>query len=464
MSAPEGGSGSPRRVVVIGGGASGALAAANLLRASARGRAVDVRVIERDSLVGPGLAYGTQEPRHLLNNYAARLSVFEQEPDHLIRWCAERRIHAEPQSFLPREVYGRYLADVLASTQVPPGSRLHRYRGEVVDVQPHESGFSVHLACGWTHHADDVVLAVGNPPPRRVPAYEALGRRYLPDPWAPGLVDALSDADRVLLVGTGLTMVDVAAQIHDARPRTRMVAVSRHGLLPAAHVRRPIRPLDGFSPDTSSLSALLRDVRRRVEEVEHVGGNWRDVVDSLRPFADELWARLGPADRERFVRHVARRWEVLRHRMAPEMADVIHGLIDDGALRIARPEDVDLSTFSRVVNCSGPAPVCTPGWNAVVDRLSARGLLRPNDLGLGLDVDDRGLLLDCEGRPTPGLYAMGAARRGVAWEVAAIPDLRRQASVLADRLVGTQQDAAAEDATPAGGQTGTRTSKRALPA
>jgi uncharacterized NAD(P)/FAD-binding protein YdhS len=462
MSAPEGGYGGPRRVVVIGGGASGALVAANLLRASASGRPVDVRVIERDNLVGPGLAYGTTDPRHLLNNYAARLSVFEQEPDHLIRWCTERRIHAEPQSFLPREVYGRYLADVLASTDVPLGSRLHRYRGEVVDVQPHEAGFTVHLACGWTHHADDVVLAVGNPPPRRVPEYEALGRRYLPDPWSPTLVDGLSDADRVLLVGTGLTMVDVAAQISAARPRTRMVAVSRHGLLPAAHVRRPIRPLDGFWPDTSSLSALLRDVRRRVDEVEQVGGNWRDVVDSLRPFADDLWARLGRADRERFVRHVARRWEVLRHRMAPEMSEVIHHLLDDGTLQVARPEDVDLSTFSRVVNCSGPAPVCTPGWNAVIDRLFARGLLRANDLGLGLDVDGNGAVLDSTGRPTPGLYAMGAARRGVAWEVAAIPDLRRQASALAGRLLGADTGAGnVADTTPHGAR---HTAKRAQPA
>jgi uncharacterized NAD(P)/FAD-binding protein YdhS len=470
MSAAEGGSVGPRRVVVVGGGASGALVAANLLRASAGGRAVDVRVVERDSLVGPGLAYGTRDPRHLLNNYAARLSVFEEEPDHLIRWCAEHRIPAEPQSFLPREVYGRYLADVLASTEVPPGSRLLRFRGEVVDVQPHEAGFTVHQACGWAHHADDVVLAVGNPPPRRVPAYEVLGRRYLPDPWAPDLVDGLSNADRVLLVGTGLTMVDVAAQIHAARPRTQMVAVSRHGLLPATHVRRPIRPLDAFWPDTSSLSALLRDVRRRVEEVEQVGGNWRDVVDSLRPFADELWSRLGGADRERFVRHVARRWEVLRHRMAPEMSDVIHHLLDAGTLRIARPEEVDLSTFSRVVNCSGPAPVCTPGWSAVVDRLFARGLLRPNDLGLGLDVDEGGVVLDSAGRPTPGLYAMGAARRGVAWEVAAIPDLRRQASALAARLAGAGRDAAQTGVAQTGGaQTGAaqrspQTTKRAMPA
>ncbi len=428
----------PRRVVIVGGGASGALVAANLLRAAKAGGPVDVRVIDRDSVIGPGLAYRTTDPRHLLNNYAARLSVFEQEPDHLLRWCAERRVPAEPQSFLPRQVYGEYLADVLASTRVPAGSRLRRYRGEVVDVEPRRGGFAVRQACGWTHEADVVVLAVGNPPPQRVTAYEVLGRRYVADPWAPGLLDALSETDRVLLIGTGLTMVDVAAQISATHPRTRMVAVSRHALLPATHLRRTVRPLDGFKPDTSSLSRLLRDVRRRAREVEAVGGNWRDVVDSVRPFADDLWERLDTPARERFVRHVARRWEVLRHRMAPEMSDVVRELIADGALRIARPEDVDVSGFSRVVNCSGPAPVSTPGWNAVVDRLAARGLLRANTLGLGLDVDQHGGVVDVDGRPTPGLYAVGAARRGAAWEVAAIPDIRSQAASLA-RLLRAEQ-------------------------
>ena len=114
--------------------------------------------------------------------------------------------------------------------------------------------------------------------------------------------------------------------------------------------------------------------------------------------------------------------------MAPEMADVIEDLVDAGTLRITTPDQVDVSRFSRVINCSGPAPVCTRGWNAVVDRLAARGLLRPNDLALGLDVDADGLLVDVSGQATPGLYAMGAARRGHAWEVAAIPDIRRQAS------------------------------------
>jgi uncharacterized NAD(P)/FAD-binding protein YdhS len=234
-------------------------------------------------------------------------------------------------------------------------------------------------------------------------------------------------------------MVDVAAQIAATHPRTRLVAVSRHGLLPTRHVRRGPRQLDAFRPDLTSLSATLRDVRRRVAEVEEQGGNWRDVVDSLRPFADEIWADMGAEDRERFVRHVARRWEVLRHRMAPDMAEILEDLRAAGRLTITSWSNLDPSSFSRVVNCTGPAPVCTAGWNAVVDRLRTRELLRPDRLGLGVDVDATGALIGVDGIASPRLVAVGAARRGTRWEVAAIPDIRKQTARLATDLLGSDE-------------------------
>jgi uncharacterized NAD(P)/FAD-binding protein YdhS len=141
-------------------------------------------------------------------------------------------------------------------------------------------------------------------------------------------------------------------------------------------------------------------------------------------------------ERERFVRHVARHWEVARHRMAPPVADVVEGLLLDGRLRVATPGAVDASAFDLVVNCTGPAPAWTPGWNPLVDQLSARGLLRPDPLRLGLDVTPDGRLVGRDGRPARAIHVLGAARRGAEWEVAAVPDLRRQAAALAAQVAG----------------------------
>lgn len=424
----------PTRVVVVGGGAAGVICATHLLRTADPRHPLDVRIVEQASTMGPGLAYRTHHPLHTLNNFAGRLSAVDGDPDHLLRWCADRGHPADPTSFLPRELYGRYLADVLDDAEVPSGSLLRRNRDVVTDVRDDGQGLRVHLSSGWTVPADTVVLALGNPPPRRRADLEENGERYVPDPWAEDLPARVGPAREVLLVGTGLTMVDVVAQLDEACPGTRFTAVSRHGLLPAAHRRGSSRLHDIFHPGTRSLDSLLESVDTRVRELEDVGGDWRDVVDSVRSCANDLWQGMSRTDQDRFVAEVARRWEVARHRMSPDMAARIERLVRSGTLRVARVGRVDASTFDRIINCTGPASVATRGWNPLVDTLLDRGTIRPHRLGLGLDLDDSGRVVGTTGDPHPDIYVVGAARRGVEWEVAAIPDLRSQAARLAGHL------------------------------
>lgn len=427
----------PARVVVVGGGAAGVIVTATLLR-EAGGTPLDVHIVERSGTVGPGLAYGTQETLHLLNNYAGRMSAFEDDPGHLVRWCRAQDDIVSTDTFLPRHVYGSYLAHLLEEP-TPRGCRLTRVRGEVVGVDDSGTDYSVTLASGDRLAADVVVLALGNPPPRDLPEVREAASAYAPNPWASVLTDRVSRGSRVLLVGTGLTTVDVAAQLANAHHEIEMVAVSRHGLLPLRHLDRPPMPSGVAARPMRTVSAALAAARTAVVDSD---GDWRGVVETVKAGANEQWAEWTYAEQQRFLRHSARYWEVARHRMAPAMADLVEGLLLDGRLRLARPDDVDAASFDLVVNCTGPAPVATPGWNPLVDGLAARGLLRPGPHGLGLDVSADGRLLDEAGVPARALRVVGAARRGVEWEVAAVPDIRRQARVVARALRLVPSDAA----------------------
>ena len=419
------------QVLLVGGGAAGVIAAVSLLRhAGSGGRSVDVTLVERSAVVGPGLAYGTEDHSLLLNNYISRMSGVEDEADHLLRWCLHRGLRVTGDTFLPRVTYGRYLAELVGNIPVPAGSSLRRVQDEVVDVVDTGSTYCATTASGATLTADVVVLALGNPPPRCPSGLAVASDRLVGDPWSTGLLDRVADADRVLLVGTGLTTVDVAARIAAAHTDVSLTAASRQGLLPLRHEVSPPACAPAFDTGVRTLRAVLREVRR----CSDAGVEWRCVVESVKSIANDVWHALPHQDREQFVRHVARRWETARHRMAPAMSEVVDGLVGQGRLEVRPWAQVDPSTYDVVVNCTGPAPVCSPGWNPLVDSLAVKGMLSPGPLGLGVHIDENAALVDAAGVSARAIHVLGAARRGSEWEVAAVPDLRRQATRLTRHL------------------------------
>jgi uncharacterized NAD(P)/FAD-binding protein YdhS len=186
-------------------------------------------------------------------------------------------------------------------------------------------------------------------------------------------------------------------------------------------------------------------VVQQLRAAEASGRDWRGVVDGIRPQIGDLWEKLSYEDRDRFVRHIARRWEVHRHRMAPEVADRVERLRASGRL-VVRAGQPELADFTRIVNCTGPQAVSAVGWSALVDRLLADGTARPDPLGLGFDLDRRGALVGATGVASDRVYAVGAARRGVRWEAAAVPEIRQHATALAENLLGPAVDSASSGA------------------
>ena len=424
------------RTIVVGGGAAGTITAAHLLRQADAAHPVDVTIVDPSATIGPGLPYRTTEPRHTLNNVVARMSAFDDEPGHLLRWCAARGIPAEPRTFLQRSVYGDYLAGLLAGVPRPPGSTVRHVRARATDLVDDGSVLAVRLSDGRTLCADHVVLALGTPAPRRLAPYEGMGRTVT-DPWDSDLAERAAGTRSVLLVGTGLTAADAATVVHRANPDARITAVSRHGLLPAVHAHDPlVPPSDVDLSDIHSLDDAVAAIADHLALARAAGADWRPVLDAVRHQANDVWSRLPMPDRARFVHEHARSWESARHRMPREMRSYLSGLVASGALTFTRADDIDPGAdFDLVVRCTGPGATAARGWNPLVDALLDRPSIRPHPLGLGLDLDPggsvRGLGPAAQGR----VHAVGAARRGLAWEVAAIPDIRTQAARLADSIL-----------------------------
>jgi uncharacterized NAD(P)/FAD-binding protein YdhS len=443
------------RVAVIGAGVSGVLTAIHLLwRCRPQDR---IYLVERSAQLGPGVAYGTRHPLHLVNVRADNMSAFADEPDHFIRWLAkldeEERAAAGRKTmaglFVRREVYGRYVQTLLGDTIIRQGGAQNLYivTDTATALRSSGAGYRLETDGGRTYEVDAAVIAVGNFPPAdgTVPG-------YVGNPWAEDALDGIVPDRPVLILGTGLTAVDVVLMLQDRGFAGPIHALSRRGLLPQAHA--PSSPWAGLrlgAEDRRSLSTLTAAVRREVRRAAEVGVDWRCVVDALRPHVQLLWRELSPADRRRFVRHVRPWWDVHRHRMAPPIAEAVAAARREGVLQVtsgrllgmepgdrgvevrwrARDGSEQALMAQRVIDCRGPGTDYARLPHPLIRQLLGQGLVRPDPNRLGLETTPHGALVAEDGAPSPTLFAIGPVTRGTFWEIISVPDIREQAEQVA---------------------------------
>jgi uncharacterized NAD(P)/FAD-binding protein YdhS len=457
---------SPLQIAIIGGGASGTLLGAQLLRRAAG--PLRVLLFERMSGTGGGVAYGTSFAGHLLNVPAGRMSGFPDQPAHFLEWAAARAGAARfPASvatgdFLPRQLFGRYLAEVLADAQhaAPAGVELLHVKGEVVDIEDETGERRLRTGDGSSFAADEVVLALGNLPGeypirRSLPIYHS--QRYVHVPWRPGTLAGIpADAD-VLMVGAGLTSIDLILELAAAGHRGTIHALSRRGLLPQAH--RAAVPYHDFLGGTElprTVRALMRCLRDEVSRAAEAGIDWRPVLDAIRPHSPALWRGFSWEERARFMRHVRPFWEVHRHRLAPPVAEKIEELRaagrvkfyagrleklleqPNGAVAVFRErgtKKVRTLEVAKVINCTGPRTDYSKYQHPLLVNLLARGWIDHDPLALGLRATPDGEVLRHRGGAVGWLHTLGAPLKGELWECTAIPEIRAQAERLARRLV-----------------------------
>ncbi|WP_374414805.1 FAD/NAD(P)-binding protein [Novosphingobium colocasiae] len=432
-------------VAVVGAGFSGTLLAINLLRRGAR-----VVLIERDAArLAKGLAFGTRQPEHLLNVRASNMSAFPDDRDHFLRRMGFSS-QDQANRFVPRLAYGHYLSEQLIEALARSGQRAEVRDGEATGAQFDTDGITVCLSSGASLRCRTLVMAQGNFPPRSIQALSALPASLrFDDPWVAGATSDLARARHVLLVGSGLTAVDTALSLEENSFRGRITVLSRRGLRPRSHADAgpAVGPVD--RPQTKG-SALLRAIRKRAAAI-----GWREAIDELRPHVQHLWRTHDAAAQDRFLRHARVYWDVHRHRLAPAVDARLRALEEAGHLEFVaghvvaaserggsaevhwRPRGstaIDKILTDRVINCTGPDGDLSRSGDPLIRSLLGAGRIRPDAHRLGLDVDHLGRVRDREGCPQDTVFAVGPMTKGEAWEIVAVPDIRRQVWDLARYL------------------------------
>jgi len=446
--------GHPIRIVICGGGASALLLLAALKERASR--PIAVTILEPRERLGAGVAYSTSCPAHLLNTRACNMSVSADATD-FVRWLRSERqrrgFNWGAHDFAPRRYYGDYLQWKLESIRASSNIQLSWVRSTADGLIARGSGWEVIPAQGEPVSADIVVLATGNEAPallgNELPAQAQ--SLILNNPWDAHRKEEIPRDAAVLIAGTGLTAVDVVAELLHRRHSGPIFAFSRRALLPLRQGGSSAVP----EALRRAFPASLREIVKRVRELagdDPRGDRWRGVITELRSMAPALWASWNLAEQRRFLRHVRPFWDVHRHRLAPIVHAKLTLAIARGQLTVSRGrleslEHVAARACLRVtlrredsreslegavlVNCTGPQTHPLRGTNPLLQSIVADGIARPDALGLGLVTDLRSRVLARDGAVQRSLYALGTLARGSQWELTAVPELREQARVVA---------------------------------
>jgi uncharacterized NAD(P)/FAD-binding protein YdhS len=442
-------------VAVVGSGFSAIALTINLLRVLPP--SASIAVVGDDPGFGRGTAYRTEFYLHRLNVPAARMSVYPDKPDDFVEWLRRRGRAVFAEDFATRGDYGLYLRDTLAALLRPRHGRAHVdfVKAKAIACVRCESD---HLGFCLDNEGElkarNVVLALGvgnaDLPVSRNRIAESVRPRIIENPWRLSWLSRVGKADEICILGSGLTMIDQVLSLRAHGHRGKIHVLSRRGLVPQPHPLRRAMPVTPALPDSREISQLLHALRRQIKS----GADWRGVVDGLRPQTQALWQSLNREQRSRFLRHAFTWWNIHRHRIAPEVFARFDALIKNetvivhaGFIRSIEDESAGASIGYRrrgtqrfasiradwIVNCTGMERAGI-GHSPLLREMRERKILVMDDLGLGISVDPRSRVLDADGKAQPGLFAAGALTAGQFWEITAVPDIRVQASLLAEAI------------------------------
>ncbi len=448
-------------VTIVGGGFAGTALAVQLVRLGVAEK-VDLHLVEPRPVPGPGLAYTARRPEYLLNVRPGSLSIYPDQPDHFAAWLRQQPEAAGgAPEFAARATYGRYLYGELSAVLAGPGrAGVQWHCATALAAPPQADGRRmVQLDNGQQIGSDYVVLALGNfaPPPPAGPDHRYLHHPgYHADAWATGNLRRIGPQESVVLVGSGLTAVDVLLALRQDGHQAPVAVVSRHGRWPAAHGPAGAT-YPSFYPELAAettVYGILRVVHRHLRAAAQAGHDWRPVLDSLRPDLGRIWAAWPLAEQSWFLRHLAGWWATARHRSPPHNAAAVAALTAAGLVQLHRgivPEIVPAGDLlqvrvrpvagpdfwlpaAHVINCTGPLLDYSRIDTPLITSLRQSNHLAPDPLGLGILTDPHGALLYADNAISPTLFTLGASRRPAFFESTAVPELRQQAAEMATEL------------------------------
>jgi len=449
-----------KKVFIIGGGLSGVLVAVYL--AGLKNGTEIVLVEKIPEKLGRGVAYQQDFINQPLNVVAGSMSLYEDAPDDFVNWLKGNAFRysnliaeISPRSFVPRKIFGDYVTEKLKEAHSSYTGKFQIIIDEAICISKKTGGHSVLMASGIEHYADHVVLALGNFPPGDIAAVTdeiKHGDSYFSNSWTDKIYKDLSGNEEILLIGSGLTAIDVVLGLHIRNFKGKVTMVSRRGRLPLSHFFSDRKFLWNLPYRLCPLE-LLKLVRQTIKSNPEI--HWSLIVDALRVYVPEIWTYWDLSEKKLFLKRLRPFWEISRHRIPEESLTLLTHLQCSDQLRVIKGEVLKIQrtgqgfdilyrngnitenkSFHKIINCTGPESNYRKIKFPIIDHLIHDYNIVPDPLNLGILCNADGKMMNEKGQPIDGLWCIGPMRKAVLWETTALREIRSQACRLAKDIGG----------------------------
>lgn len=437
-------------IAIVGGGISGTLTVLQLIKQCKN--PLSVFWFDSQNKFCKGYAYNTFDDSHLLNVRANNMSIFTDEPSHFVNWLGLHHAKYSSKDFVPRKIFGDYVLDVFETLKNSnPFVHIHQITEEVTSI--HKVGDFFQLKANQTYQAQKIILGFGNflpAHPKSISQDFITSKNYFQNAFNVQLINQIQDYNNITIIGSGLTMIDMVVSLSRFNYKGKINVISPHAYIPQAHQENSLPSVEPFidSKKIYSLVEILSLVNNQLKRAKKEKLNLHSVVDSMRPFLQNLWLNFSIDEKKQFLRHLRHKWGVARHRAPSQSMAIFTQLKSSGQLILLKGRISDIKTTQNgfelhysnlqnshqfikaglIINCTGPESDYSKLKSPLIQQLINDRLIAPDQLKYGLNAQK-------DGQICSNIYTLGPPLKGILWESVAVPEIRVQAQELASKII-----------------------------
>ena len=436
-----------KEVAIIGDGFAAAVLVTHLLR---RGISSSAITVIGAGVLGKGNAYSCNNPFFRLNVREDLPIIFADDPLHFSRWAQTHINDPEARTkagyFYRRQDFGRYVSELVACEA--KSGQIKQIKARVLGLSGSESSWSLELDSHSAVSAKQVIIATGNPPPVWPCAVSNTSpvlstSRLIENPWIGHGLDGIETQESIILLGGGLTALDVINSLVEHKHLGMIYIISPRSVLPPAQAnwQRKVQPQ---WPQNLTPARFVRFMRNYLPSASTTSPEWQSAWEELRPNINTIWQQFSPSQKRSLFKRLGWLWNLYRFRASPQTICTYEKLRSKNQIQfvLGRAKEIRRSESKvkalllngievegdRIINCTGV------GYDPLLNRLIKDQLAIRDPLGHAVAVDENFRVLNLSCKRWNSLWMIGPGTMGSLGDVIAASTIAKQAEQLAIQI------------------------------